>query len=362
MAPTRWAEPWDRVGLHLGDRRASIGRVVVALEMSDGLLRDQPPDAQLLYVLHHPLLFRPLESVRYERAFGQRLAQLLTARAHVYAMHTNWDAAPNGLNDALAKRVSLTQTEPLTPLRESIRKLVVFVPMGHQAAVEEALFSAGAGRLGDYSRAAFVGRGEGTFQPGPTAQPYLGQVGSVNRVSEVRLEMVVPEDCQTSVLAALRAAHPYEQPAYEMYTAEQEVQGAGLGRIGILPQPMTLSAFVAQVSRALDSPQLRWAGHPQALVQRVAVVGGAGGSLVAAASAAAVDVLVTADVGHHRFEEARDHSLAVVDAGHFCTELPGVLWLGERIKDLMHRQRLALEVHVFSGTDTLGPQEGALDF
>jgi hypothetical protein len=97
------------------------------------------------------------------------------------------------------------------------RKLVVFVPREALDAVREAVFAAGAGRIGAYERCSWYAAGTGTFLGDDSTDPSVGRSGSEQRVSELRLEMVFPSERQAEVLAALRGAHPYEEPAFDVY-------------------------------------------------------------------------------------------------------------------------------------------------
>jgi putative NIF3 family GTP cyclohydrolase 1 type 2 len=127
------------------------------------------------------------------------------------------------------------------------------------------------------------------------------------------------------VLAAMRAAHPYEEPAFDIFALTPPPGDVGLGRIGVLPQPEPLRAFVSRVSAGL--PQTSWgvraAGDPDMPVSRVAVCGGAGDSLLDAAAAAGVQAYVTADLRHHPADEHRRTSdVALIDVAHWASEYP----------------------------------------
>jgi hypothetical protein len=97
------------------------------------------------------------------------------------------------------------------------RKLVVFVPREALDRVRSALFEAGAGKIGNYTHCSWYAAGTGTFLPAEGASPTIGQAGREQRVSELRLETVFPEELQNEVIAALREAHPYEEPAFDVY-------------------------------------------------------------------------------------------------------------------------------------------------
>jgi hypothetical protein len=100
---------------------------------------------------------------------------------------------------------------------EELRKLVVFVPADALEAVRDAVFAAGAGRIGAYERCSWYTEGTGTFLAGEGADPAVGQAGREERVPELRLETVFPGERYEEVVAALRRAHPYEEPAFDVY-------------------------------------------------------------------------------------------------------------------------------------------------
>ena len=97
------------------------------------------------------------------------------------------------------------------------RKLIVFVPPEALEAVRDAIFAAGAGRIGAYERCSWYTQGTGTFLGGKSTSPSVGESGREERVAELRLETVYPEESHDAVVAALRAAHPYEEPAFDVY-------------------------------------------------------------------------------------------------------------------------------------------------
>ena len=102
-------------------------------------------------------------------------------------------------------------------MSEELRKLVVFVPPDAVDAVRDAVFAAGAGRIGNYERCSWYTEGTGTFLGGEGTNPTIGEAGREERVPELRLETVFPEGRRDEVIAALRRAHPYEEPAFDVY-------------------------------------------------------------------------------------------------------------------------------------------------
>jgi hypothetical protein len=259
--------------------------------------------------------------------------------AHFVA-HTNADVADPGVSDALAARLGLADTRPLEPQDgEPLDKLVVFVPVADTERLIDALSAAGAGALGDYDRCAWTVQGTGTFRPLPGAHPTLGRIGESEIVPEARVEMVVASHRRGDVIAALRAAHPYEEPAFDLLAQAPLPSRRGTGRIGRLADPMSLAAFTAYAATRLPSTVwgVRSAGDPERIVQTVAVCGGSGGSLVASARRSGADVLLTADLKHHpvveEVSERAEDGIALVDAAHWATEAPWLDDLAVRLRD-----------------------------
>lgn len=344
--PPSWAEEWDQVGLLLGDPASDVRRCLCALDADERTVaRAAEAGAQLL-VTHHPLPFRPVRRLVADAGPTPR-ALLLAARSGValYAAHTNLDVHPDGVNAALAAALGLRGAEPLRVTgRETLYKLVAFVPVGHEEHILQALAEAGAGQLGRYSHCSFAARGQGTFLPLPGARPFVGRVGALHRQEESRLEVLLPASRRDAAIAALLRAHPYEQPAYDVLRLENEGPPRALGRIGELRRPLRLDGFARAVAARLRAPATRYAGDPARRVHRVAVCGGAGAALAAEARRAGAEVLVTADVRYHQACEAEADGLAVIDPGHRATEAPVVPVLAEAVRRLALEAGLPIEV------------------
>ena len=328
-APPRSAQDYDNVGLQVGDPERPVERSLVALDMTPAVLHEaQTHEAQLI-ITHHPLLFRPLQSVTASGGFESALAlELAEAGIALYTAHTNLDVAPGGVSFALADVLGLEATDFLGSMEDVLRKLVVFVPVDHARAVHRAMAEAGAGQIGDYESCAFESRGTGFFRPGEEATPFTDTpAGTLEQADEVRLEVQVERWHLPAVRRAMTEAHPYEEVAHDVYSLEGSTTQAGLGAVGHLPEPEPLSAFLQRTSDALDAGSLRYAGDPDARIERVAVCGGAGSDFVGQALAAEADAYVTADVTYHEFFEVLSANdghpqMAFIDAGHYETEAP----------------------------------------
>ena len=344
--PPRLAQSWDSVGLVCGDPDDVLESVTVAVDATPAVV-DEVPEAGLL-LAHHPLLLRGVDTVAASTPKGALVHRLIRTGRSLFTAHTNADSASPGVSDALAEALGITVDAVLEPLTTAgdLDKWVIYVPRESAEAEREAVFAAGAGHIGDYSHCSWSVSGIGQFLPHEGASPAVGSVGSVERVAEDRFEVVAPARARGAVLAAMRAAHPYEEPAFDIFALVPPPGDAGLGRIGTLAQPEPLRRFVSRVDAAL--PRTSWgvraAGDPEMLVSRVAVCGGAGDSLLAAADRADVQAYVTADLRHHPADEHRRASnVALIDVAHWASEFP---WCEQAAETLRCRFEAALPVRV----------------
>lgn len=325
--PPALAETWDAVGLVCGDRDEPARRALVCVDVTDAVVDIAcDPDAAVdIIVAHHPLLLRGVESVAADTPKGRVLHRLIRARTALFTAHTNADSARPGVSDALADVLGVHNTSPIeAKTRAPMDKWAVMVPEGNAEQVTEAMFAAGAGAIGEYRDCAWSVVGTGQFEAQDAANPAIGEIGQRTHVDEARVEMVAARRIRRDVLAALRTAHPYEEPAFDVLELAPIDADTGLGRIGTLQRPMTVREFTALAARRLRTPWgVRATGDPDALVSRVAVCGGAGDSLLGAVAAAGADLYLTADLRHHPVDEAtRAGGPVLVDAGHWATEFP----------------------------------------
>ena len=322
------AEDWDAVGLVCGDPRAPVSKVLFAIDPVQAVGAEAVQWGADLVITHHPLFLRPVHGVAATTPKGRVVHNLLTNGIALHVAHTNADGAAPGVSDALADAIGLTDVHPLAPRPvEATDKLVVFVPDPVVDKVIDALSNVGAGQIGNYERCAWRASGVGTFLPGAAAAPTIGKRGAIEHVAEARVEMVMPRARRAAVLQALRDAHPYEEPAYDVYELAARPGNTGIGRVGSLGEAEPLHTFAERVAAALPhtASGVRAAGDPAAPIQRVAVCGGSGDSLFSAVRSAGVDAYVTADLRHHPASEATETAgIALVDVPHWASEWP---WL-----------------------------------
>lgn len=341
-APFRLQLEFDNSGLLVGDPKAKVRRVLVAVDPTAGNVREAKRARAECLVTHHPLFFStsgPRQALPQRGGFTAETTAgavaLEAARAGValVAAHTNYDLAAGGLNDILAAKMGLKEAAPMAPAaRGRGYKLVTFLPEEDLERVEAALFAAGAGRIGDYSECAFRVEGVGSFRGGTRTHPTVGVRGRKEYVAEVSLETVVPAGKVEAVVAALREAHSYEEPAFDLVPLEVPEARAGLGRVGDFEQATTVAALVARAKRAFGVKTVEVIGEKRGKVRRLAIGSGAAGDWWPHAARAGAEVYLTGEMKHADRLAARDAGLTVLVAGHFATEQPAVAGLAEILR------------------------------
>ena len=333
------AEEWDNPGMQVGSHTADVTRIMVALDPLPTVIDAAISASCQLLVTHHPLMFKPLRSVSTSTVQGRSIHAAIRGGLSIVSMHTNYDSASGGLNDLLAEKIGLSGCRPLriTSTTE-LSKLVTFVPDDHCEQVRNALFPL-CESIGNYSGCSFSAGGDGTFTPREGAAPFSGTIGVPQRVSEQRLEVLVTRANLPRAVKALLAAHPYEEPAYDLYPLLNEGRTLGLGRVGHLPESLTLREYSARIRELLDAPLLRYVGDPDSAISKVALCSGSGASLLREGVKAGADVLVTGDVKYHEALDAEDAGICLIDAGHFPTEIIMVDEVSRRLTESLDKAR-----------------------
>ena len=319
-----WAPPWvawerDNVGLQVGNGQALGRRILLALDVTEAVVREAVRRRVQLIVSHHPLLFRPPKTIVDSNPVGRLVLSLAEQKIAVYSAHTNLDFIRDGVSFTLAQALGVQQVRFLSPLKDLLAKLIVFVPAAHVNSVRTAMARAGAGRIGEYDECSFEIFGHGTFKGSQDSRPVVGARGQLERIDEVRLEMVLPRARVRDVVDAMKRAHPYDEVAYDVFLLDNESPNYGSGAVGTLERHLTLSAFLRRVRTQLKANVVRYVGNPRATIKTVVVCGGSGSELLNDAIRAHADAFVTADVRYHTFHEA-DGRIALIDAGHWETE------------------------------------------
>jgi dinuclear metal center YbgI/SA1388 family protein len=317
LYPPYTAEEWDNVGLQIGSYAGTVNKIMVTLE-ADKEIVNQAIEQQIdLIITHHPLFFKPIKAIHFDRPQGALIKDLIQHNISLYAAHTNLDAGITGLNQYLAEKLELQNITLLDEsYSEKLYKLAVYVPEDYEAQVRDSMTDAGAGFTGKYSHCTFRVPGTGTFLPREGSKPFIGTTGQLEEVREFRIETIVPEHKLSQVLTSMKQSHPYEEVAYDIYPLGNRDLSYSPGRIGVLPEPMNLRKFCEHVKQKLAINKLRIVGDDQDMVKKIALVSGSGAGYINKAYQLGCDLLLTGDVKYHEAKDAQALGLMIADAGH----------------------------------------------
>jgi dinuclear metal center YbgI/SA1388 family protein len=323
IAPLGLAQSWDNVGLLVGDPERPLRHVLLTIDVTQAVVaeaRELHTDCILSY---HPLIWDGLKRVRADDRSGV-VYELIRSGIAVFSIHTALDAVAGGVNDGLAEILGIHDAKPLGDYVEYSAqenyKLVVFVPVDALDKVAKAVFAAGAGWIGNYSHCGFHAAGTGTFRPLEGARPAIGRKGKLAKVPEFRFETIVPADRVQAVVAAMKKAHPYEVPAFDIFKLFDYASGFGLGRIGPLAEPLRLNQVVERVKRRTGAKAVGLVGDPKRLVRTAAVCAGTCGALLHQVIAAGADLYLTGELKHHQALAAREAGLTCICLSHTASE------------------------------------------
>lgn len=318
--PLWLAEEGDPVGLHIGTLDKPVKKIMMTLDVRPEVVEEAKAKQVDLLIAKHPPIFRPIKRLTADDPQNRMYMELVKHDIAVYAAHTNMDIIWDGLNDWFCEMLDVSVSGFLTRTHvDKLKKLVVYVPEANAETLRQALGDAGAGKQGNYHHTSFTSKGEGRFTPTAAAQPYLGSTDKAEVVSEARVEVLYREHQEQAVLAALFANHPYEEPAFDLLSLDNEPVRYGLGRVGELATPLPLCQFVQRVKTVFELDGLRLI-QPEAgadpLVQKIAICGGSGAGFYPDAVAQGADVYLTGDVSYHTAHDMQAHGLTVIDPGH----------------------------------------------
>lgn len=318
-APCAAAEDFDNTGLLLGNSETEVKGILIAHDTTETVIEEALAKNCNLVVGYHPIIFSGLKKITGRNYVEKAVGKALRNDIGVYALHTALDKQAHGTNKALADALQLTESRFLIQSSGNMGKLVTYVPVDQAEKVRSALFAAGAGSFGQYDECSFNLFGEGTFKPVEGAQPFVGQVGKRHTEKEVQVGVVFPLHLQERLIQALKAAHPYEEVAFEIYATRNPNPEVGMGMIGKLHEKMSEAAFVQHLKNTLNLKMVRHSAFTGKDISRVAVLAGSGAFAIAESKKQGADALVTADLKYHNFFEAEGQIL-LTDVGHYESE------------------------------------------
>jgi dinuclear metal center YbgI/SA1388 family protein len=343
LAPARFAESWDNVGLLVGDERAVVRRILVALELTEPVLEEALASGCDTVLTHHPLLFSGLRTVVESRPRERMVRRLISEHVTLIACHTNLDSAEGGIAEITGAALGLQDMQPLEFALAGWCKLVGFVPESAVDDVAAAVFAAGGGGIGNYKDCAFATDGSGWFTPLPGSNPTVGEISRPERTPEVRWETVIPKGKVGKAVRAFVQSHPYEEPAFDIYPVEDVLARVGLGRVGRLSRPLTVGDLSAQVKRVFELDRVLYSGDAGREVSLVGILPGSGHSWVDNVPGQC-EVLITGDLSYHSGEQATERGYSLIDTPHGGLEWWAFKVWGERLAGTLSEMGVALSL------------------
>ncbi len=318
FAPLYLQEGLDNAGMQVGDPDSEITGVLLCTDVSEDIIDEAIESGSNMIVSHHPLIFRPLKKIAGRTHVERMAARAIKHDITIYCAHTNMDSARGGVNFKMAQKLGLRNVQVLDPQRGTLCKVVVFVPPAQAAQVESAMCDAGAGKLGDYDHCSYRLHGEGRYRALEGATPFAGSVGESHVEPEVRIEVLVNKARCDSVVEAMVAVHPYEEPAFDIIPLDNEDSYSGLGVIGDL-DPVDALDFLNRVKETFGVNMVRYSGNLSRQVSRIAMCGGAGSEFMGRAVAQGAHVYITGDMKYHEFQ-GQEERIILADIGHYESE------------------------------------------
>ena len=319
IADTSLQEEYDNAGLITGNADWKCSGIICSLDVTEEVVKEAIQKKCNLIVAHHPIVFKGLKKINGKNYVEKTIIAAIKNDIAIYAIHTNLDNVKQGVNGRIAQMLGLENCKILSEKDGSLNKLFTFVPVDHADKVRNAIFAAGGGQISNYSECSFNAEGVGTFKVGKGTNPFVGEPGKHHQEKEIKIEIIFPTYFERKIMAALIAAHPYEEVAYDIIQLSNSNRTIGSGMIGELPNPVEEKQFLKNLMELFRVPVVRHTRFTGRPVKKVAVCGGAGSFLISKALAAEADVYITADVKYHEFFDANDR-LLIADVGHYESE------------------------------------------
>lgn len=319
FAPLPLQDGFDNAGLQIGLTDAEATGALLCLDVTEAVLDEAIVLGYNLVIAHHPLMFKGCKSITGKDYVERCILKAIKNDIVVYAMHTNLDNARNGVNFKIAEKIGLKNLRVLDPKENSLLKLVTFVPVAEADKVRRALFAAGCGNIGNYDSCSYNSEGEGTFRANAGARPFCGEIGELHRESEVRIETILPVYKEREAVKALLNAHPYEEPAFDLYPLKNDWKQMGAGLVGELEEPETELEFLKRIKRIFEVECLRHNKLSGREIEKVALCGGAGAFLLPEAIRSGADVFITGEIKYHDYF-GREEEILMAEIGHYESE------------------------------------------
>ena len=319
-APLFLQEGFDNSGLQVGDISQEVRGILLCLDVTEEVVEEAIKLGCNLIISHHPLLFKPLKKLTGKTYIERCVIKACKHDIVIYASHTNMDNAFGGVNYHLAEKIGLQNVQVLSPKKDCLLKLVTFVPESQAEKVRNALFEMGAGQIGKYDSCSFNASGSGTFRAGEDAHPYVGNLNELHTEPEIRIETIIPVYKKSAVLRALLAVHPYEEPAYDFYSLENDWMQVGSGIVGELSYPEDEESFLRKLKTIFNLKTLKHSPLTGKQIRKVALCGGSGAFLIPDAISCGADIFITGEAKYNDYYDVENRILLAV-IGHYESEV-----------------------------------------
>jgi len=319
LAPLSYAEDFDNVGLIVGDKNAKVSGILVTLDTLEAVVDEAIEKKCNLIVSFHPIVFKGLKKLTGKTYVERVVIKAIKHDIAIFAIHTALDNALQGVNDMICIQLKLINKQILIPQIETIKKLTTYVPKSEAEDVRNALFSVGAGSLGNYNDCSFNVDGIGSFKGNENSSPTKGNKGEVHFEEETQISVAFPKHLESQILQTLFNIHSYEEVAYEISTLENKNQNIGMGMIGELKDSMNEKDFMEYLKLKMNTSQIRHSSFLNKPIKKIAVLGGSGSFAIQAAKSSRADIYITADLKYHDFFTA-ENDIILADIGHYESE------------------------------------------
>jgi len=310
---------WDNCGLLIGDLKKEISRILISLDVESNTVEYAIKNDIDLIITHHPLIFNPLKTLTTQKVTQQMVVDLIRNNIAVYSAHTNMDMADFGISSRIIKILGMKHAGYLEPFSSRWYKFAIFVPLDYEKVVRNAMCSARGGIWKDYSCCTFRTEGIGTFKPGSQSNPFIGNKNELTEVSEVKLECIVRKEDLSMLVSSVIRAHPYEEPAYDIYPIDNKFIEGGIGEIGEFEQPLVINDFLKLVKDKFDLKNLRFVfgkSSSDDKIKKVLVINGSANSIIESLSVYDFDALLCGEVNYHNCAKLFENGKLVVETGH----------------------------------------------
>jgi dinuclear metal center YbgI/SA1388 family protein len=338
---------WDKVGLQIGNLEKDIKKILVALDVTVEVADEAVRTKSDLVLTHHPLIHDPLDTILSSKTSEKQILKLIENGIAAYCAHTNYDAMAGGLNDLIASKLGLVNTEVIEDRYEQWYKFVVFVPAEADEEIRKVICRQGGGQWQNYSCCTFNTKGKGTFIPGEGSKPYTGRVGKMSYTDEVRIECIVREKDLDSLVDAVVRAHPYEEAAYDIYKIENKFKESGFGRLGELEKPQYFKNLAIKIKQALGIDYFAWMSKKDIKaedkkIQKVAVASGSSNSLTSRFVDMECDLIIVGEITYHNALQIIESGKIIITTGHGSSEAPGIDGMSAILEEFLKKEKIKI--------------------